>query len=217
MEAQRVTPGGQTPQHPPAFREEVKGIARYANKVQGLAYGGAAALVVIVGLRSIYGRQIPTPVVIGALVLEALLLIMIATVYYLTPEDKGGSAPSTDSQILSGEKEILHLLKKEVIPGEIEMIKVLKNDISSAQRELISVMRNEVLVSQKEMYSVLRNELVNGEAEALRVLQRIDTNITKIVENEVERIVQSKVQEAFTSLVRQEVQKSLTANTASNA
>ncbi len=190
---------------------EAKGIARFSNKVQGLAYGGAAALVVIVGLRSIYGRQIPSWVVISALVLEAFLLLMIATVYYLTPEDKGGVAPSTDSQILSGEKEILQLLKRDVIPGENEMIKVLKNDIAAGQRELISLIRNEILASQQQIHGLLRNEIINGESEALRVLQRIETNIGKIVENELERVVQSKVQEVFASMVRQEVHRSLEA------
>ncbi len=190
---------------------EARGIARFSNKVQGLAYGGAAALVVIVGLRSIYGRQIPSWVVISALVLEAFLLLMIATVYYLTPEDKGGVAPSTDSQILSGEKDILQLLKRDVIPGENEMIKVLKQDIAGGQRELINILKNEILTAQQEIHGLLRNEIINGEAEALRVLQRIETNIGKIVENELERVVQGKVQEVFASMVRQEVHRSLEA------
>lgn len=193
-------------------QNELKGIARFSNRVQGMAYGGAALLVVIIGLRSIYGRQIPSWVVISALALEALLLLMIATVYYLTPEEKGGAAPSTDSQILSGEKEILQLLKKDVIPGENDMIKILKNDVAGGQRELISLIRNEILASQQEIHGLLRNEIINGEAEALRVLQRIETNIGKIVENELERVVQSKVQEVFTAMVRQEVHRSLEAN-----
>lgn len=204
-----------TDQHSPVptgKANEAKGIARFSNKVQGLAYGGAAALVVIVGLRSIYGRQIPSWVVISALILEAFLLLMIATVYYLTPEEKGGAAPSTDSQILSGEKEILQLLKKDVIPGENELIKVLKHDIAGGQRDVINILRNEILAAQQEIHGLLRNEIINGEAEALRVLQRIETNIGKIVENELERVVQSKVQEVFTSMVRQEVHRSLEAN-----
>lgn len=197
---------------PSGKANEAKGIVRFSNKVQGLAYGGAAALVVIIGLRSIYGRQIPSWVVISALILEAFLLLMIATVYYLTPEEKGGAAPSTDSQILSGEKEILQLLKRDVIPGENEMIKVLKHDIAGGQRDVINILRNEILAAQQEIHGLLRNEIINGEAEALRVLQRIETNIGKIVENELERVVQSKVQEVFTSMVRQEVHRSLEAN-----
>jgi len=202
METQRVASGEKY--SPSSYRDEPKGIARFSNKVQGFAYGGAAGLVVIIGLRSIYGRHIPTWIVVTALLLEAFLLLMIATVYYLTPEEKGGAAPSTNSQILSGEKEILSLLKKDIIAGENEMIKVLKTDLAGGQREMISVLRNEILVNQKE--------IINGEAEALRVLQHIDSNITRIVENEIERVVQTKVQEAFASLVRQEVQKSLVVN-----
>ena len=80
METPGVVPGAHLTQKQQTSREEPKGIVRFSNKVQGLAYGGAAALVVIVGLRSIYGRQIPSWVVIGALVLEAMLLLMIATV-----------------------------------------------------------------------------------------------------------------------------------------
>ncbi len=256
MEIQRVMAGGQYTPQAQFTSDEPKGIARFSNKVQGLAYGGAAALVVIVGLRSIYGRQIPSWVVISALALEAFLLLMIATVYYLTPEDKGGAAPSTESQVLSGEKEILHLLKRDIITGENEMIKVLKNDIAGGQRDLVNVMRNELLPSQREMYNVfrdefinaetealqvlqrteahvgkmndllmsqhqmynaLRSELLNGEAEALRVLQQIETHIGKVVENEIERVVQVKVQEVFTSMVRQEVHKSLEANRSNNA
>ncbi len=209
METSRTTGPGQYSTSGKA--NEAKGITRFSNKVQGLAYGGAAALVVIIGLRSIYGRQIPSWVVISALVLEALLLLMIATVYYLTPEEKGGSAPSTDSQILSGEKEILQILKRDVIPGENEMIKVLKNDIAGGQRDMIDILRNEILVAQQEIHGLLRNEIINGEAEVLRVLQRIETNIGKIVENELERIVQSKVQEVFASIVRQEAHRSLEA------
>ncbi len=208
METSRTMPNDQFPQ---GKGSEAKGITRFSNKVQGLAYGGAAALVVIIGLRSIYGRQIPSWVVISALVLEAFLLLMIATVYYLTPEEKGGAAPSTDSQILSGEKEILQLLKKDVIPGENEMIKVLKNEIAGGQRDMINILRNEILATQKEIHGLLQNEIINGEAEALRVLQRIETNIGKIVENELERVVQSKVQEVFASMVRQEVHRSLEA------
>lgn len=256
METQRAIAGGQYSPQAQFTRDEPKGIVRFSNRVQGLAYGGASALVVIVGLRSIYGRQIPSWIVIGALVLEALLLLMIATVYYLTPEDKGGAAPSTDSQILSGEKEILQILKRDVITGENEMIRILKNDIAGGQRELIHIMRNELLSSQREMYNVirdelinadteslqvlqrteshiskmndlltsqhqmynaLRSELINGEAEALRVLQQIETDIRKVVENEIERVVQAKVQEVFTSMVRQEVHKSLEANRSAKA
>jgi hypothetical protein len=254
MEAQAVVTGGQYTPKPRATGDEPKGIVRFSNKVQGLAYGGAAALVVIVGLRSIYGRNIPAWVVISALALEALLLLMIATVYYLTPEDKGGAAPSTDSQILSGEKEILQLLKRDIIPGEGEMIKA-QREMATGQRELVHVMRNEMLTGQRDMYNVLRNELIqaesealqtlqrtetqiakmndllssqhqmyntlrseliNGEAEALRVLQQIESHIGKVVENEIERVVQAKVQEVFTSMVRQEVHKSLEANRNSN-
>lgn len=256
METPRVVVGGQSAQQISYATNGQSGIVRYTNKVQGLAYGGASALVVIIGLRSIYGRQIPSWVVIGALALEAALLLMIAAVYYLTPEDKGGAAPSTDSQILSGEKEILQLLKRDIISGENEMIRVLKNDVAGAQRELINMLRNEMLTSQREMYNVLRNEMINAEnealrtlqrteahiartndllaeqhqmyntlrselidaeAEALRVLQRIESHIGKVVENEIERVVQVKVQEVFTSMVRQEVHKSLEENRSSNA
>jgi hypothetical protein len=251
METTGVIAGGQYAPKDQFTRDEVKGIVKYTNRVQGLAYGGAAMLVVIIGLRALYGRRIPEEIVLAALGLEAFLLLMIALVYYMTPEDKGGSAPSTDSQILSGEKEILHLLKRDVIPGESEMIKVLKNDIAGAQRELIAIMRNEFLPSQREMtsvlrtefmdssteslkvlqrtethigkmnelltsqhqvYNALRSELISGEAEALRVLQQIETHIGKVVENEIERVVQEKVQQVFTSMVRQEVHKSLEAN-----
>lgn len=256
METQRVVVGGQNTPPISSTTNGRNGIARYTNRVQGLAYGGASALVVIIGLRSIYGRQIPSWVVISALALEAALLLMIAVVYYLTPEDKGGSAPSTDSQILSGEKEILQLLKRDIITGENEMIRVLKSDVAGGQRELINVLRNELLTSQREMYNVLRNEMINAEnealrtlqrteahiartnellvdqqqmyntlrselidaeAEALRVLQRIESHIGKVVENEIERVVQLKVQEVFTSMVRQEVSKSLEANRTTNA
>lgn len=103
MTTQGVTTSGQQSQAQFTYNAP-KGTAKYANKVQGFAYGGAAFLVVIIGLRSIYGRNIPTWVVVTALGLEAFLLILIATVYYFTPEDKGGAAASTDSQILSGEK-----------------------------------------------------------------------------------------------------------------
>lgn len=250
MEPQRVTAGGQYMPQAHFTHDEPKGVARFSNRVQGLAYGGAAALVVIVGLRSIYGRQINEWFVIGALGLEACLLLMIAIVFYLTPEDKGGSAPSTNSQILSGEKEILQLLKKEVIAGENEMIR-LQKEITVGQKELVSLLRNELLTSQRDtflafrnevvqaqseelrtmqrteahlgkmndllegqhqMYNALRSELINGEAEALRVLQKIESHIGKVVENEIERVVQSKVQEVFTSMVRQEVHKSLEAS-----
>ncbi len=246
METQKVVSGGYASQA--QFTQDTPGIVKYTNRVQGLAYGGAAMLVVIIGLRALYGRQIPEQIVLGALGLEALLLLMIALVYYMTPEDKGGSAPSTDSQILSGEKEILHLMKKEIITGENEMIKILKNDLVGGQREIISVLRNELVASQREssnalrselvasgaealqtlhrteshvgklnelltnqqqMYNVLRSELINGEAEALRILQRIESHIGKVVENEIERVVQAKVQEVFTAMVRQEVHKTL--------
>jgi hypothetical protein len=246
METQRIA----VPVQAQFTQDEPKGIVKYTNRVQGLAYGGAAMLVVIIGLRALYGRQIPEQIVLGALGLEAFLLLMIALVYYLTPEDKGGSAPSTDSQILSGEKEILHILKKDIIPGENEMIKVLKGDLAAGQREMIHVLRNELVVSQREtnnalrnelvasgtetvqalqrselhlekmnsllttqhnQYNALRSELLNGEAEALRILQRIESHIGKVVENEIERVVQSKVQEVFAAMVRQEVHNTLAA------
>ena len=76
----RLTP---TPAQP-VYREE-RGITRYSNRIQGFAYGGAAALVVIIGLRSVYGRAIPSWIVISGLLLEACLLMMIAAVYYFTP------------------------------------------------------------------------------------------------------------------------------------
>ncbi len=213
MESPRSTASDQISSLQSGNRNESKGIARFSNKVQGLAYGGAALLVLIIGLRSIYGRNIPPWVIISALCLEAFLLLLIAAVYFWTPEEKGGVAPSTDSQILSSEKDILQLLRKDVIPGENEMIKVLKNEIAGGQRELIGIIRNEILSAQQEIHGLLRNEIINGEAEALRVLQRIETNIGKIVENELERVVQAKVQEVFTAMVRQEVHKTLEANT----
>ncbi len=208
METHKTVSGVQYAPPVHNVRSEPNGIARFSNRVQGLAYGGAAALVVIIGLRSIYGRNIPTWLVIGALLLEACLLLMIAAVYYLTPEDKGGAAPSTETQILSGEKEILNLLKKDVIPGENEMIRV-QREMSGNQREIVSVLRHEILAGQREMYTSLREDLLNSEAESLRVLQQIESNINKIVEREIERVVQEKVQDVFTSMVRQEVHKSL--------
>jgi hypothetical protein len=255
METQRVTPPDNTP--PAQFTQDApKGIVKYTNRVQGLAYGGAAMLVIIIGLRALYGRQVPEQVVLSALGLEAVLLLMIAFVYYMTPEDKGGVAPSTDSQILSGEKEIVHLIKKEIITGVNEMIKVLKNDVVGGQREMTGVLRNELVTSlretnhalrnelvvsgtqtvqtlqrtethiatmndllsnQNQQYSALRSELLSGEAEALRVLQRIESHIGKVVENEIERVVQSKVQEVFTAMVRQEVHNTLQTNRTENS
>ena len=200
METHKTVPGAQYVPPTHYMREEPKGIVRFTNRVQGLAYGGAAALVVIIGLRSIYGRNIPTWIVIGALLLEACLLLMIATVYYLTPEEKGGAAPSTETQILTGEKEILNLIRKDIIPGENEMIRT-QREISGLQREMLD--------SHREMYAALREDLQNGNTETVRVLQQIESNINKIVEREIERVVQEKVQEVFTSMVRQEVHKSL--------
>ncbi len=215
------------------------GIVKYSNRIQGFAYGGAAVLVVIIGLRSVYGRAIPSWIVISGLLLEACLLLMIATVYYLTPEEKGGGQPSTDSQILNGEKEILALLRNNVLQGEGEILSVLKNDLLTTQREMVSVMRNELLTSQKEIASALRKEIetriehqqqltsalhkesesrihqqeellqsLRSSAEAaqqqLKSLNRIDEQITMLLKNEVNNIVQLKVQEIFSTLIRRE-------------
>jgi hypothetical protein len=138
-------------------REE-RGITKYANRIQGFAYGGAAALVVIIGLRSVYGRAIPSSVVIGGLLLEASLLLMIAAVYYFTPEEKGGGQPSTSHRILDGEKEILSFLRNKVLHGEDEILKLLRDDLLSTQKEVVSVLRNELLSGQKEIASAIRTE-----------------------------------------------------------
>ncbi len=207
MTTQGVTSSGQ--QSMVQFTNAPKGTAKYANKVQGFAYGGAAFLVVIIGLRSIYGRNIPTWVVVTALGLEAFLLVLIATVYYFTPEDKGGAAASTDSQILSGEKEILQLLKKDVITGENEMIRILKTDLVGGQKELVSVVRNELLASQREIADALKAELTSGNSESLRLLQRLESLISKIAENEPERISQANTiasgQRELVNVMRNEV------------
>ena len=55
---------------------------------------------------------------------------------------------------------------------------------------------------------MLRNELTANEAETLNVLQRIDTQIGRLVENELDRIVQTKIQEVLAALVKQDIQKS---------
>ena len=141
-----------------AARSEERGITKYANRIQGFAYGGAAALVVIIGLRSVYGRAIPSWVVISGLLLEATLLMMIAAVYYFTPEEKGGGQPSTNSLILNGEKQILALLRNDVLRGESEILHVLRNDLLNVQKDMVSVLRTEVLSSQKEIAAALRNE-----------------------------------------------------------
>jgi hypothetical protein len=214
-------------------------LVKYSNRIQGFAYGGAAVLVVIIGLRSVYGRAIPSWIVISGLLLEACLLLMIAAVYYLSPEEKGGGQPSTDSQILTGEKEILSLLRNNVLQGEGEILNVLKNDLLKTQREMVSVMRNELLAAQREIAFALRKEIemrtehqqqltsalqkesenrvqqqeellqsLRSSAEAtqqqLKSLNRIDEQITMLLKNEVDNIVQTKVQEIFSTLIRRE-------------
>ena len=214
-------------------------IVKYSNRIQGFAYGGAAVLVVIIGLRSVYGRAIPSWIVISGLLLEACLLLMIAAVYYLTPEEKGGGQPSTDSQILTGEKEILSLLRNNVLQGESEILNVLKNDLLNTQREIVSVMRNELLSAQRDIATALRKETetrtehqqqlasalheesenriqqqeqllqsLRSSAEVtqqqLKSLNRIDEQINILLKNEVDNIVQMKVQEIFSKLIRRE-------------
>ena len=138
-------------------REE-RAIVRYTNRIQGFAYGGAAALVVIIGLRSVYGRGIPSYVVISGLLLEATLLLMIAAVYYFTPEEKGGAQPSTNHRILDSEEEILSLLRNKVLNGEDQILTLLRDDLLGTQKEVISVLRNDLLSGQKEIASVIREE-----------------------------------------------------------
>jgi len=203
----------------PSYVQEERGIIKYSNRIQGFAYGGAAALIVIIGLRSVYGRAIPSWIVIGGLLLEATLLLMIAAVYYLTPEEKGGGQPSTSSQIISGEKEILSLLRDHVLQGESEILNVLRHDLLNTQKEAVSILRNELLTAQKEIASALHNESENriqqqeelmqalrSSAEAtqqqLRSLTHIDEQITMLLKNELDNIVQAKVQEIFGALIR---------------
>ena len=138
-------------------REE-RAITKYANRIQGFAYGGAAALVVIIGLRSVYGRAIPSYVVISGLLLEATLLLMIAAVYYFTPEEKGGGQPSTSHRILDSEKEILSLLRTKVMHGEDEILTLLRNDLIGTQKEVVSVLRNDLLSGQKDIATAIRQE-----------------------------------------------------------
>jgi hypothetical protein len=225
-----------------ASQSEERGITKYSNRIQGFAYGGAAALVVIIGLRSVYGRAIPSWIVISGLLLEATLLMMIAAVYYFTPEEKGGGQPSTNSLILNGEKQILALLRNNVLQGESEILHVLRHDLLSAQKDVVSVLRNEVLSGQKEIAAALRNETetrtgqqqqlatalqkesrerveqqheilqtLRSSAEAtqqqLKSLTRIDEQITMLLKNEVDNIVQVKVQEIFTSLITREADR----------
>jgi len=239
------------------YNNEPHGIVKYSNRIQGFAYGGAAALVVIIGLRSVYGRAIPSWVVISGLCLEACLLMMIATVYYLTPEEKGGGQPSTSSKLLDGEKEILSLLRDHVLRGESEILNVLRNDLLGTQKEMVSVLRNDLLAGQKDITLALQKETESrtkqqqiitaalqqeGEArtkqqqqlvaalqkesdqraghqeEVLQALNsntgavqqqslslvRIDEQITMLLKNEVDNIVQMKVQQIFTGLIRAE-------------
>lgn len=243
-----------------ANHPEERGIVRYANRIQGFAYGGAAALVVIIGLRSVYGRAIPSWVVIGGLCLEACLLLMIAAVYYFTPEEKGGGQPSTSSRLLDGEKEILSLLRKNVLQGENEILNVLRNDLLGTQKEMVSVLRNELLTGQKDIAVALRKETesraqqqhtmataiqqeietrnkhqqeliaalqkeselrsdqqdqilqalttnTNAVQQQAGSLTRIDEQITILLKNEVDNIVQMKVHQIFTGLIRAEADR----------
>ena len=204
-----------------------RGIVKYSNRVQGFAYGGAAALVVIIGLRSVYGRAIPSWIVIGGLLLEATLLLMIAAVYYLTPEEAGGGQPSTNNMILSGEREILSILRTQILQGEREILSVLRNDLLAAQKEIASAIRTETETrteQQKQLEGALHKESVervhqqedllralrrSGEATEQQVisLQRIDEQITMLLKNEIDNIVQAKVQEIFNGLIRLETEK----------
>lgn len=233
----RPTPVTSLPTH-----GEERGIVKYANRIQGFAYGGAAALVVIIGLRSVYGRAIPSWVVISGLCLEACLLLMIAAVYYFTPEEKGGGQPSTSSKLLDGEKEILSLLRNNVLQGENEILNVLRNDLLSTQKEVVSVLRNELLAGQKDIAIALRKETesrahqqqainaamqkesetradqqeeilealttnTNAVQQQAGSLTRIDEQITILLKNEVDNIVQMKVQQIFTGLIRAEADR----------
>jgi hypothetical protein len=225
-----------------SFTKEEQGITKYANRIQGFAYGGAAILVVIIGLRSVYGRAIPSWIVISGLLLEATLLLMIAAVYYFTPEEQGGAQPSTNSQILNGEREILGLLRNNVMNGESEILNVLRNELLNTQKEVVSVLRNELLASQREIASALRHETqirteqqealssslkkesesrMEQQEELLRTLRStaeatqqqlqsllsIDEQITLLLRNEVDNIVQAKVQDIFTNLIRKEADR----------
>ena len=206
-----------------------RGIIKYANRIQGFAYGGAAVLVVIIGLRSVYGRAIPSWVVISGLLLEATLLLMIAAVYYLTPEELGGAQPSTNSQILNGEKEILSLLRNQIMQGEGEILNVLRNDLLTVQKEIASALRRETELrseGQKNLTAALHRESderkhqqeellqslqksADATQQQLHALNRIDEQITLLLKEEVDTIVKAKMQEIFSTIVRKNVDTKL--------
>jgi len=177
--------------HP--VKSEENAITKYSNRIQGFAYGGAAVLVVIIGLRSVYGRAIPSWVVISGLLLEAVLLLLIAAVYYFTPEEKGGGQPSTESKILNSEKEILGLLRNNVLQGEGEILKVLRHGLVSQQQDMLQAIRSNTEALQQQQKS----------------LDHIDEQITTLLRNEVDSIVQAKVQQLFSELVRRETDRGM--------
>ncbi|MCF8435408.1 MAG: hypothetical protein K9G57_01065 [Ignavibacteriales bacterium] len=88
-------------------------IPRFANNVMGLVYVGAALLIIIVGLRGLGAAVQGIPVidpylldngklavqwVLGALILEFLLLLLMATVTFFTPEDDHGHGAPKDAE-----------------------------------------------------------------------------------------------------------------------
>jgi len=79
-----------------------------------------------------------------------------------------------------------HALRSELAVSGTQTVQTLQ------RTETHIAAMNDLLSNQNQQYTALRSELLSGEAEALRVLQRIESHIGKVVENEIERVVQSR-------------------------
>jgi hypothetical protein len=71
-------------------------VPQWANNIQAFVYGGAALLIVIVGLRGFKPDWVNFEMVIAGISIEAVLLIVLAVVFFFTPEEadaghKGGN------------------------------------------------------------------------------------------------------------------------------
>lgn len=179
--------------------QEIVNRFNYAT-INSLVYFGAAVLLVIIGLRR-FGNLVGNELVVGAIVLEALLLMTMFVVMFFSPSDDMATEQLADSEPVE-ESETQQLIREiGEIGSDYAGFTTQMDEITSALSSLIA-RQDELIASVNDMarYSA---QAVSPQPELLHTMQQTTSAL-----REFNRVV-GEFADAARTLRREEIQQAV--------
>ena len=144
---------------------------KYSNNVTGMAYGGAAALIVSVGIRGLKFIPASRPsLIMTAIALEASMLILMAITLFYTEEEermdkmlkKMEDANRSQLDVLRDQQGDMHQLAEALVGTTAEVIK------TKVEKAVSEYLTSEDKIKQELAEAVLKNIEVSFKREAIK-------------------------------------------------